>query len=328
MVSVLFFVKYILTLVMPFFIALCLVSVAQPIFQWLEEKLHIRKRVIAVFLLVLLISAAGFLLWYLVVQGCSWIGTVSANMAEYEAVLNGFVRSCCKKAEQFIGINGTAMEDAVFLHMNHFTADMKSRAIPKLMNQSVIYVRIFLTVAGFGAMTLIATALLAKDFRKIQEDLRKYRWFLAAESVGAEIGRMAARYVKAQAIIMGTISIVSGIGLWITGIHNGLIIGVLTGLLDVLPFIGTGIILIPIALWQLIQGEIWRCAGIILLYILCILLREFLEPKLIGKEMDIYPVVVLLAIYAGIQWYGLAGVVLGPLSFLLIREIWRKIPDF
>ena len=177
-VSVFVFMKYILTLVMPFFIALCLVSVAQPIFQWLEEKLHIKKRVIAVLLLILLISAVGVLIWYLVVKGCGWIGTVSANMAEYEAVLNGFVRSCCKKAEQFIGINGAAMEDAVFLHINHFTADMKSRAIPKLMNQSVIYVRLCLTIAGFGAMTLIATALLAKDFRKIQGDLRKYKWFL------------------------------------------------------------------------------------------------------------------------------------------------------
>ena len=177
-------------------------------------------------------------------------------------------------------------------------------------------------------MTLIATALLAKDFRKIQGDLRKYKWFLTAQSVGIEIGRMAARYAKAQVIIMGTISIVSGIGLWITGIHNGLIIGVLTGLLDVLPFIGTGIILIPMALWQLVQGNIWKCGSVVLLYVGCVLLREFLEPKLIGKEMDIYPVVVLLAIYVGIRLYGLAGVVLGPLSFLLIREIWRKIPDF
>ena len=139
-----------------------------------------------------------------------------------------------------------------------------------------------------------------------------------------EIGHLAARYIKAQVMIMGTVSIAAGIGLWIAGIHNGLIIGFFTGLLDMLPFIGTGIILIPMALWQLVQGKLWSCVGIVLLYIGCILLREFLEPKLIGKEMDIYPVVVLLAIYTGIQLYGLAGVVLGPLSFLLIREIWRQ----
>ena len=78
----------------------------------------------------------------------------------------------------------------------------------------------------------------------------------------------------------------------------------------------------------MVQGNIWKCGAVVLLYVGCVLLREFLEPKLIGKEMDIYPVVVLLAIYTGIQLYGLAGVVLGPLSFLLIREIWRKIPDF
>ena len=323
-VSVFVFMKYILTLVMPFFLAFCLVSGLQPVVRRLEKVLHIKKRVIAVLLLFVSACLLGILLWYLATEVCELVGAMSRNMSEYESIVNGFIHSCCQKAEQITGIRGAVMEDAVYLHINNFTSDMKDRAVPKLMNRSVDYVRIFLTIAGFLAMTLIATVLLAKDFRKIQEDLQKYKWFLTAEEIRTEIGYLAIRYAKAQLMIMGTISILSGVVLWIAGIHNGFLIGLFTGIMDAMPFIGTGIVLIPMALWQLVQGNLGKCVIIALLYVSCVLLREFLEPKLIGKEMDIYPVVVLLAIYTGIQLYGLAGVVLGPLSFLLIREIWRK----
>lgn len=65
-----------------------------------------------------------------------------------------------------------------------------------------------------------------------------------------------------------------------------------------------------------------------LLYGGCALVREFLEPKLIGSKMGIYPVVILMAIYTGIKLYGLSGVILGPFSFLIMKEIYQKIVNF
>ena len=326
--SVFVFVKYILTLVLPFFIAFCLVSGLQPILRKLEELLHIRKRVIAVILLTAISLLAGAIIWYVGAGFLAQIGDFSRNMKGYGDSLEGFVRSCCQRLEQYVGMDAVDMEDAIFLYVDNFTTEIKSKALPKLMDKSVFYVRIAVTAAGFLAITLIATVLLAKDFHKIQADLRKYSWFLTAEDVGREIGRLSVDYLKAQIMILSVVGGISAVMLWLIGVNYGVVIGLLTGLMDALPFIGTGCVLVPVALWQLIQGNIWQCVAILLLYVGCIILREFLEPKLIGKQMDIYPIVVLLTIYVGIGIYGLAGVVLGPLSLLLVREIWRKIPDF
>lgn len=327
-VSVFVFMKYILTLVMPFFLALCLIGLLQPIMHRLERVFGIRKRVLGIWLLLLTTALLGALLWYLGRGLCGWLTVIRCHMGDYEAMLNGLIHTCCQKAELLVGINAAAVEDALCLYLYELLTDIKSSALPHLMNRSVDYVRIFLAAAGFLVMTLIAAVLLAKDFRRIQADLQKYRWFQGAAEIGSEIGLLAVQYVKAQAKIMGAISIISCLGLWGMGIRGGWLLGLLAGVLDALPFIGTGIILLPTALWQLLQGNIWKSIGVLCLYALCALLREFLEPKLIGKQMDIYPVVVLLAIYTGLQLYGLSGVVLGPLSFLLIREIWRRIPDF
>lgn len=327
-VSVFVFMKYILTLVMPFFLAICLIALLQPLMRRLENTFGIKKRVLGIGLLALAACALGALLWYLGRELCGWIAVIRCHMDDYETMVNGLIHTCCQRAESVIGIDAAAAEEAVCLYLYGLMADIKSSALPHLMNRSVDYVRIFLAAAGFLVMTLIATVLLAKDFHRIQADMQGYRWFVSVKEIGHEIGQLAVQYVKAQAKIMGAISIISCLGLWGMGIRGGVLLGLLAGVLDALPFIGTGIILLPTALWQLLQGNIWKCIGILCLYALCALLREFLEPKLIGKQMDIYPVVVLLAIYVGVQLYGLAGVVLGPLSFLLIREIWRRIPDF
>ncbi len=75
------------------------------------------------------------------------------------------------------------------------------------------------------------------------------------------------------------------------------------------------------ALWQLLNGHYVRMAVCLLLYAACIVIREFLEPKLIGNRMGIAPVLMLLAIYAGIRLFGVGGIIKGPLALIVIYEL-------
>lgn len=60
-------------------------------------------------------------------------------------------------------------------------------------------------------------------------------------------------------------------------------------------------------------------------YGICVLTRELLEPKLIGGRLGILPIVILASVYAGVKLYGFGGILLGPLSVLLIQELWRQV---
>ena len=324
-VSVFLFMKYILTLVMPFFLALCLLSAMRPLLRRLERALHIRKSILAGMLLLLVLAVLGVLLWYLAAGLCVWVRGFAGNIDAYEDTLCDFVHSCCRGLEQRVGIKADDMENMIFLHVDRFAEDMKTKAFPMLMNQSVVYARMFGSIAAFLLVTFLATVLLAKDYHNICKDLGKYRLFRMMQEIGKELGGMIGHFLKAQGIILCCISFLCILGLWAAGLRNSFLTGLLAGFMDALPFIGTGCVLVPLAFWQLVQGNGWKCLGILLLYVLCAVTREFLEPKLLGKRLGIYPVVVLLAVYTGIRLYGLSGVILGPLSFLLIREIYRRL---
>jgi len=323
-VSVFLFMKYVLALILPFFLALCVILVMQPLLRKLERKLHVGKGILAGLLFLVMLLVVGAALWYGVSAFCAQIRLLSCNMDRYEDSVCRFVHLCCCGLERHMGVDGAAMEKLIFARVDDFTREVKLKAIPLLMNRSVSYARGACSVAATLFMTFIAVILLAKDYRKIRADLRRFGWFRKGEEICGAIVSMVGHYVRAQAIILLVITVLCVAGLWAAGIGHFAAAGVLAGILDALPFIGTGFVLIPIALWQLVQGKLWGCVWVLLLYGACALARELLEPKLIGEKMGVYPIVILLSIYTGVKVYGLAGVVLGPFSFLLVREIWRR----
>ena len=131
-------------------------------------------------------------------------------------------------------------------------------------------------------------------------------------------------FFKAQGVILLIIAVLCCVTLSIVGVEGGVFLGLLAGFLDVLPFVGTGIVLVPLSIWQLINGQYVRMTACLVLYGACVLVREFLEPRLIGNKMGISPVYILLAIYAGVKLFGVGGIVKGPLALIVIFEILKE----
>ena len=138
------------------------------------------------------------------------------------------------------------------------------------------------------------------------------------------IFRLAAAYIKAQALILLVIMGTACALLWLGRVKNALVLGFFAGILDALPFIGTGIILIPTALWQLVNGRPGLALWCLAVYMVCMGEREFLEPKLMGKRTGIYPVFMLLSVYAGVKLFGLSGILKGPLSLVVLLELFGR----
>ena len=143
-------------------------------------------------------------------------------------------------------------------------------------------------------------------------------------SVTCGVIRYVATYVKAQLVIMSLIASLCAVVLSTAGVPQGAAWGLLAGILDALPFIGTGIVLAPLAITSFLGGKVIAAGVCACLYVACILLRETMEPKLIGKKLGVRPIWILISLYAGIQLFGIAGVIKGPLGFIILLELQRR----
>jgi predicted PurR-regulated permease PerM len=75
----------------------------------------------------------------------------------------------------------------------------------------------------------------------------------------------------------------------------------------------------------LLNGQIFGGIVAILTYVVCVLIREILEPKLLGSDMKFSPVAILISVYAGVIYYGIAGVILGPMTLLILVELGSEV---
>ena len=131
--------------------------------------------------------------------------------------------------------------------------------------------------------------------------------------------------MKAQGIIILVVMVLCTAGLWALGNPYFLLLGIVIGLMDALPFIGTGTVLLPMAVFLLFRGNIRLAVGYAGLFLLTYIVREFLEPRMLGAKLGIYPFVMVVVVYAGLYLYGTAGVILGPVTLLTVKEIYREI---
>ena len=114
------------------------------------------------------------------------------------------------------------------------------------------------------------------------------------------------------------------VGLLILGQSNAVLLAAIISVIDILPVLGTGAIVIPWAVISLFTGNIWKAIGLILLYIVITVIRNFSEPKIIGKQVGLHPLLTLLSMFCGLKLLGILGLFLCPLTLIIINDLYKR----
>ena len=318
--AVYFFLKFITPLTAPVLAAMLFVTIFGPLLQKLQKKLKIHRQIGTLLLLLLACGILAVLLWILL----SWIiGSLPVLVEGLDSLgeeLSHFIHDICDVAGRTLRIDNVYLEQLLLARIQDAVDYFQLQFLPGMLSQSLTYVKAFASIGGFLVTFLIAAVLLAKDYDNFMNRLLEREECYVYLEIICGIIRYIATFVKAQIIIMSIIGAVAAAVLAVSGIRNGLLWGLLAGFLDALPFIGTGVVLVPLSIQQFFGGNYVRGAVCLLVYVACIFIRELLEPRLIGKRIGVSPIAILLSIYAGIKLFGMWGIIGGPLGFIIIYQ--------
>ena len=127
-------------------------------------------------------------------------------------------------------------------------------------------------------------------------------------------------YFLAQFRIMCVVALILAAGFLVLGVRYGVLLAFLTAILDFLPIFGTGTVLFPWAVVKLFAGEYAYATGLILLYILTQVVRQIIQPKIVGESMGSPPLMTLFLLYLGFKLRGLTGMILAvPVGLVFIN---------
>lgn len=326
-VAVLLFFRYGVPLLAPFMIAFLFVLIFLPLLRKIHKKIKIPEGILAGILLGLLAVFFLMAVWFGICWCMDLVGDFRQNEDYLKDCCMTALNTCCDFLGDKMQLDSRQLQSRVLEGTENLIASVRDDFAPKALNASYSYAGIVFDAVFGIVVTVIAIILLTKDYDDLKAKLSENKGFMRARDLSRKILTLLKIYVKAQVVIVLCVSVVAMVGLWVCGVDRWYMWGLLTGILDMLPFIGSGIVLLPIAIFMFIEGKVWQGAGSLLVYGICVFLRQILEPKLIGDKINVYPIVVLLSVFFGMQFFNIGGIVLGPVSFFLIREIYEELKE-
>lgn len=126
-------------------------------------------------------------------------------------------------------------------------------------------------------------------------------------------------FVEAILVLLTTIQ--TAFGFIILEIQSAIFLGILCGILDILPYVGTILIFLPLIIYKLYLKQYIIAVGLIFLYILLQFNRQIMETKFMSSKLKIHPLLLILSIYVGGKVFGIIGLIIAPIYVLTIREI-------
>lgn len=130
-------------------------------------------------------------------------------------------------------------------------------------------------------------------------------------------------FAKAQLILISITAFIVMITLYALGVNSAFAIGLLIGLVDLLPYLGVGIVLIPWSLYAFMSDDLTLAIGLTVLYSIILIVRQIMEPKVLASSVGLDPLAALFGMFVGLKLFGILGLIIGPVSLVIVDAFRR-----
>lgn len=318
--------RFLLPVFFPFLIAFLLAQLAEPAIVRLTQRLpHTVSAVLVMTILFFFLGVLLLLLIQLCIFGLTRLsvrlpGLLSQLQPTLEILRTELLRLASRVPDGF-GIALTNWVNQLFSDTSSLLGQASDLAV-SLATAAVSRIPgIFL----FLITAIVASYMLASQREIILQWMRlriPATWQTKSRNVWTHLRTGLMGWFRAEVRMIGIVFLLVVIGLFLMGISHPLLIGALISLVDALPVFGTGTVLIPWSIVALLQGNVSRGTFLVLLYCGTAALRTVLEPRLVGKQIGLHPLLTLLSMYAGFQLFGLGGMIFLPIISMLARQLW------
>ncbi|MDD4171469.1 MAG: sporulation integral membrane protein YtvI [Syntrophomonas sp.] len=320
-------VAYFPVVFLPFVFAVVLAIVIEPVVNMFEIRARL-KRSWAVLLSLLLVIGGFFTVLFLL--AAVLIREMSAlyrlALARSDTIIGNTVTFITDFRLSYLQLNLPPQVQSAFQDNLQKGLEL----IQQLMHNSINgLMQGFAKLPGiliFVGIATVAAFLIIKDralIRTFVIDIIPASARPNAAKITSELLKALSGFFKAYSILITITAIITLVSLKILGVEYAFLIGILVGIMDILPILGPGTIMVPWIIWEFITGHTGMGISLIVVYIIITVVRQFLEPQIVGDSIGLHPLATLVSLYVGLQLGGLMGMVMGPVVVVIFIACYR-----
>lgn len=336
-----FVVKYAFGYILPFVVAAALAVFLQKPVRKISSKLHIKTHgavstILVLLIVVIIVGAVGLLGWVLVSELKEFFTYLFSRFDSVNDVIvtvREFVMGIVAKLPRGLGATVSNYVSDFFNNLSTESSgiDMEMLSAPLSGAWSVVkgIPSAFLSVL----VTIISCVFMTSEYDLIKNMILD----MLSESKGKKlvsskqtVTRGISKLVKAYATLMLITFSEMFLGLnlmKLIGVYEGgyiAIIAFVTCIVDIIPVLGTGTVLIPWAVYNLIMGNVGLGIGLLVLYAVITVLRQILEPKLVANQAGLPAIATIMAMFIGARLFGAFGILLLPLTVIVLKLMYDE----
>ncbi|QII50191.1 sporulation integral membrane protein YtvI [Bacillus paralicheniformis] len=327
---------YSFPLTYPFVIALILAIMINPFVEWLDKRTGLPRGVnVGIVLCGFLTAGAGFLTLVVaeIVSGTAHLAKilpVQFNKAALyiESFFTNQIMPLYNQLAAFFDGLEAAQQESIITQVQNLGNEIASGTamfLSKILEMVPLFFAFLPNMAAVLIFSLLATFFISKDLHKIQNKARSVlpdRLISGAAAVYAELKKALAGFVKAQLTLVAMTMVLVLIGLSVLKVNHAVAIAFLIGLVDLLPYLGTGSVFVPWIVYLAASKQLPLAIGLGILYIVVLVFRQLAEPKILSRSIGLHPLGTLIALFAGFKLFGFLGLIMGPALLVLIQALF------
>lgn len=325
--AVYLFGRYLFAALLPFLAALAFAVLMEPGVLWCQRRLGFRRKFAAAALCTLLLLTVGLgsalLAVRLVEEGVELLGRLPALLQGLPALLDrvnqryeGFCRACPAEVRSYL--------DRALRRLSQEGTGLVGEASVALLGWVSGWMRRLPEVALFLFTTVMALYFTTLGYPEILSFIRRQiprRTQARLAGVTDCLRSTFWQWLRAESILCLITFALLLAGFWYLRLDYALLAAVAVAVIDALPVLGTGTVLLPWSAWQLLLGSVPRGAALLALYAIILLVRSLMEPRLMAAQAGLPPLAALLAMYLGFRLFGIGGMLLFPILLMFVKQL-------
>ncbi len=322
------FLKYLLGVVLPFVLGLLISAILCTPARFLNLKFHFKERFAAVICVLVFYGTIGTALAFAAVKLITALGNIFMAMPGfYSENIAPAISELSLRLQHFIASFDASGASGVGSFFSNFELSLTS-AVSAVSVKAVGFASELManvpSLAVSVVFTVIATFFIAADYQRITGFLLKLipegkrDTVISAKSC---LVKILAKYLRSYSLIFLITFAELFLGLSLIGIKKAFAAALFTAAVDILPVFGSGAVLLPWAVISLLGGDTRRGVMLLVLYGIMAVIRNIIEPKIVGREVGIHPTLTLFSMYVGTKLFGFAGLLIFPIGLSLAKSL-------
>ena len=315
----------------PFVLAFIFSMITQPIAKFINRKTHLSAKVSTIISIVAFFLVLFGLISIVSIKFIEEIYNLSKNLRGSSAQFNELWNKSLDQG--FIYMHYLPKE--FITQIQSYTGEIinfAAKSATAFVNQTIRFITSIPTLIVYTSITILSTLFMSldkNDIVKFLEHQFPISWLNKIYNIKRDILSVFGSYLRAQLILVTIcfFELLIALNLFLflgLNVKYPLIFSIVISLIDALPILGAGAILIPWSIFSFITGDIKLGFAIFILYVIVLAVRQLLEPKLISQKIGVHPLVTLVSMYSGFKLLGIVGFLIGPIVMIILKNVFSK----